>query len=203
MRERDDRVWREAYNATLAGLVAHDPDHVGLSYNTAREIARHTADDALEEYHERFGSQSEEAEPAWQGHAKLSQFGHAEYVGRIREVDVFGACLGEIQEINPDGTYGAVHQFHGKSVYRLDKISLEEALLEVNPPNEAYCDKCHRYVEIEYGDPQYNAEKPLCATCREAVEQPAPTDVDALLEAGRTEAPSAGAVERTIAAIEQ
>lgn len=201
----ENRLYWEAYLAALSGS---NRGAEGWTYDGVAKECQEFAQRAVADFRARCGDAVLAAkvmgeEPAWKGHAKLSQFGHAEYVGRIREIDIFGACLGEIQEINPDGTYGAVHQFHGKSVYRLSKISLEQALEEVNPPKGANCYKCGRYIELQYGDPEYSEDLPRCEECREKAKQPASADSATLLEAGRTEAPPTGAVERTIAAIEQ
>jgi hypothetical protein len=198
----ENRMLWEAFLAILTGQAAQrssdGADATEWAKDALRAFKTYCADDAL--LAEAMGRTENEC--PWTGHARVDLFGHISYVGRIREVRRFGADLGEVQELNPDGTYGKVHPFGGKALHHMDAMTLDEALEEIRQAAQRweYCTNCKRGFFSYPGGPT------LCKECRAPkVETPRPDgakEAAALLQPGLAEQPPPGAEDRAVAAIQ-
>jgi len=166
-------VWTGALNAAISGLLAHGvPGEQPWCYpEDAHKLASAVADDALKAYRAKFPD-SPASSPEWTGHARVELMGHRSYLGRIREVERYGAHLGEVQELLPSGEYGATHQFGGKSVYEIQHVALEDALKGLRGDRCRHCagKHCYAHVLVQWGHPAWeDSEVPvLCGECKAA-----------------------------------
>lgn len=148
------------FRAYLAALTAWA---AVADSDDADKWAAQNAEKAVARFRE---ASSSEAAP-WTGHARVELLGHRSYLGRIREVERYGAHMGEVQELLPSGEYGDVHQFGGKGVYEIRSVSLEDALKELRPPKRLQCHTCGLSIRtLNWGDADYLAPpRETCAEC--------------------------------------
>jgi hypothetical protein len=152
----ENERWWQAYLAALAGSYACE-DQDSLPASAAGDAIR-AANMAVEDYREHCGNNSSASEPDWTGHARVELLGHRSYLGRIREVERYGAHMGEVQELLASGEYGDVHTFGGKAIHTLTPVTLEEALRELRPIRYPTCAAkgCWESVKLAWGQPGYD-----------------------------------------------
>lgn len=122
---QEHEIWRQAYNAALAGLCAlPSSDGQGLNAEVIGSFARGAATRALDDFracHSRREPFAADVPPVFWGKCEMKGF--RSYLGRWRSVMRFGLEMIEVQEIQVDGTFGDCHLVDPRSIYDLHEMT--------------------------------------------------------------------------------
>lgn len=176
-KEQEKKVFLQAYCAAIAGVAVVSPQPEPKFIERTSAKALHAAEQAVENFQQTFGlEEGPDGPPGWRGFARVEMMEHRSHLGRIREIDLFGSKMGEIQVMNQDGSFGDVHLFGGKSVYNIDPLTEEQILTILRPQKWAACNLCGRHIRaVEWGQEEYlNPKSEMCARCLERMQAPVP-----------------------------
>jgi hypothetical protein len=157
------RVWWEAYKAALTGIATNR----FTTLEGGCELAAQFALEAAKAYERVCGTASDRLQPEWTGVSRIELMGHRSYLGRVREIELYGCRIGEVQELNVDGTYGKIHQFGGRALHTSSPMTEAEALAELRPERTVWCANCSNKVGVfNWGAPEYQAKRLICDKCK-------------------------------------
>jgi hypothetical protein len=136
----EQEVWLSARSAVLQAMMTTG----GWTPEHARRVCNQKADEALEDFRERFPPADPGPRVPYEGWCQLEAMGHESHIGWVRDLRETPAKLVELEVLKADGTRGQRKRYGAGAIYCLTEIDEESAQHLARDESKNVCAECNK-----------------------------------------------------------